>query len=202
MKLLFIITLIFSLLDADEIERIESIVSDIQKLRLDYENVQDKLMLLEIELKDEKQKNEILLKELEVKYNKIKNLENKIKNNKNININKKEEVKIIKEKVEICSENQRGKKSIFPKLQMRNESPVVAQSSSIDTTARTYRLNKIASLYRSTNGPKVIEWEERTSFTSNYRVNGWIRISGYFVDKVWTSPKDELWVKVEDVMPH
>lgn len=60
------------ILGADEIQRIESIVKDITELRIQYEECQDKLdsgssgtYSLEKKLKDEQQKNILLLSELE-----------------------------------------------------------------------------------------------------------------------------------------
>lgn len=65
--------------------------------------------------------------------------------------------------------------------------------------ARTFRMNKVAPIYDAPNGHTVETWEERRSFTSLQEREGWIRITGYFVDRVWQSARDRyLWVKAED----
>lgn len=196
MKLILIALLtLFVYSSADEIQRIESVVNDIKKLRVDYEKSQDDLSLALVKLKDERDKNAILLNELKMAENKsdklvnqIKILEKTQKLQKTANLNNKENDLI-------CLKNQIIDKSEFPKLQMKNPQPL---SEVIDTQAQTFRLNKDANIYDSVNGNKIAQWEERTSFTSNQRLESWIKITGYFVDKVWQKSTLDLWVKEED----
>jgi len=193
MKFVYIIVLLSLLVKADEIERIESLVTDIQKLRMSYDNTQEKLALANRLLEDEKQKNIILLSELENKENIINSLENKLKNLKNSdkqnNINSKK-YKKVKEKDILCVENPDNNENVFPQLQMRK--------SVVDTSAQTYRLNKDADVYDCIEGSVVQTWEQRTSFTSNYKEGDWIKVTGFFVDKVWQKAQQELWLHSND----
>jgi len=73
MKILFLAILVFSFLYSEEMQRIEDIVNDISKLRVDYEECSKQLQVqngsgdlidtLKHQLQDEKQKNSILNKE-------------------------------------------------------------------------------------------------------------------------------------------
>lgn len=58
----------------------------------------------------------------------------------------------------------------------------------------TFRLNKDSDIFNSVDGKVVYNWEEGRSFTSNQRYKGWIKITGYFLDKKWLRAKEELWV--------
>ena len=190
MKFVYIIVLLSLLVKADEIERIESLVTDIQKLRMNYDNTQEKLALANRLLEDEKQKNQILLNELETKEIKINKLENKLKsliNNEKSNSENIEKVKVID--IE-CSKNSNSDENVFPQLQMRK--------SVVDTSAQTYRLNKDADVYDRIEGSVVQTWEQRTSFTSNYKEGDWIKVTGFFVDKVWQKAQQELWLHSND----
>lgn len=195
-SILLAISFLFVTIYADEIQRVESMLSDIAKLRLSYANSQEELALISLKLEDEKEKNKILKKELEKSENEIKNLKNQINNTK---ISKKQnsvEKVIIKEKVEVCSKNQIKKDNQFPALQMRD---IDRKQIDIERTPQTYRLKRDAAIYTAINGDKIEEWEEQSSFTSNYRSNNWIKITGYFRDRVWHKAQRELWIKAQDV---
>ncbi|MEN8302647.1 MAG: hypothetical protein ABFQ64_01080 [Campylobacterota bacterium] len=90
MKLLLVVLIVSLSLNADEMKRIEAIVSDITKLRAEHEGCQTEAKIYSMQLKDERDKNKILLQEMnsfkdlykrEIEYkNRIVKLENKIKN--------------------------------------------------------------------------------------------------------------------------
>lgn len=90
----------------------------------------------------------------------------------------------------------------FPKLMMKDKkSSSSSTNSSVHTMkAGTFRLKNDSVIYDSINGNKVYEWEEKTSFTSNIRSDEWIKITGYFVNKVWQKSPKELWVKSINVI--
>jgi hypothetical protein len=80
----------------------------------------------------------------------------------------------------------------------------------VDTTAATaskkssgvFRMASDASVYSSPNGKVIETWEARRSFTGSSASNGWIHITGYFVNRVF-QPVDEgenLWVKENDTI--
>lgn len=196
MKFILLALSLFSLyVNADEIQRIESVVADIQKLRFDYDKSQEDLSLAQEQIRDEKQKNTILLNELKKVENEIKDLKNQIKSLENKSLSKSSKKVTIKEKNQKCLENKIEKKNEFPKLQMKNETK---QKQNRDTNSYTYRLNKNAKIYNAQDGAALFEWEERRSFTSNLKSGDWIRITGYFTDGIWHKSTKELWVKVED----
>ena len=94
----------------------------------------------------------------------------------------------------------------FPKLLMKERAakaekqPVkTVEAEAGDTLyfeASPFRLKADADIYDAPGGNIVAHWEERTSFTSNQKRNGWIRITGYFVEKKWRpSGEESLWVE-------
>lgn len=208
MRLLLIsLVLFFALLHADEIERIESIVNDITSLKKEYTNVQNSLVNMEVRLEEEKVKNKRLSLKEEKYQKKITSLENEIKKirkspkpkqNKQKTC-KKQEIKIIKniiriEKPLITQTTQESNK--FPNLLMKEE----YKGSEFDTHAYSYRVKKEAAIYDAMDGAKVDVWEEQTSFTSNVKTSKWIKITGYFVDKVWQPTTKEMWIKSSDAL--
>lgn len=182
--LLISLLTLFVYANADEIQRIESIVNDINTLRDNYEKSQDDLSLALVRLKDEKDKNSILLHQLKIAEDKSQKLENKL-NILEKKYNKKVSLTVVK----------RDNENKFPQLQMK-EGEISHQV--IETAAHAFRLNKDAIIYDAQDGNIVAEWEDRTSFTSNQKSGSWIKITGYFVDKVWQKSLEELWVKEED----
>ncbi len=92
------------------------------------------------------------------------------------------------------------KTETMPKLVMKpGYEPLSKPRDVVWDHARTYRMNKEAPIYDAPNGHAIETWEARRSFTSLQEREGWIRITGYFVDRVWKSARDRyLWVKAED----
>ncbi|QOP41181.1 hypothetical protein [Sulfurimonas marina] len=210
MKLVLSLFIVLSLSNGDEMQRLDSIVKDIENLRVNYDRSQEKLQECEVKLLDEQQKTTLLQTELKSsssankenkKYiDKINNLENQIKYIKSILKNKEEEIaklKLPKQekkksqiKVECSLENQINP---FPELKMR-------ESAWKSTKATTYRLKQDSAIYSDINGKKIGKWEKLTSFTSTLAVEGWVKISGYFVDKKWQKAKKSMWVKAANAL--
>lgn len=65
-----------------------------------------------------------------------------------------------------------------------------------------YRMAVNGSIYNAPGGSVVDTWEARRSFTAGEPSGGWVRITGYFVNRVWqpTSPDENLWVRESDVI--
>ncbi|MDQ1298215.1 MAG: hypothetical protein QG558_754 [Campylobacterota bacterium] len=61
---------------------------------------------------------------------------------------------------------------------------------------------KDAAVYSSPNGKAIDTWEARRSFTGSAASNGWIHITGYFVNRVFQAAGEgeSLWVKESDVI--
>lgn len=93
----------------------------------------------------------------------------------------------------------------FPKLMMKDAAPAAEPSpaavadeagESVYFKASPFRLNADADIYDAPGGEVVAHWEERTSFTSNEKRSGWVKITGYFVDKKWQpSGEESLWIE-------
>jgi len=80
----------------------------------------------------------------------------------------------------------------FPKLMMKGDVKIHSFKAS------SFRVNKLAPIYGDLKGNIIDEWEKETSFTSSQRTSTMIKITGYFIDKIWTKSKKDMWIKVED----
>lgn len=160
MKFLLLIFITFIFAEANEIQRVDDILKDINELRAKNQECQNNL--------DDK----ILMYQ-----NKILKLENIIKKQK----------KMLKPTPECEEQNS------FPKLKMKENAKIQSFKAS------AFRTNKLAPIYSDLKGKVIIdEWEKDTSFTSSQRTSSMIKITGYFIDKVWTKAKKDMWIKVED----
>ena len=207
MRVVYLFIFIFlTFSHADEIARMESIVSDIAQLRLNYEKSQESLNICRVNLKDEKEKNTLLTQELnsnisisekEKEYeSRIKNLENQINTLKNNKKQKYIKKQVKKEEKQVCLTNQIKDENLFPKLQVKNE---YGESETLSFfKPASFRANKKAPIYDAINGSQIDQWDEDTSFTSNQKTENWIKITGYFVEKVWKKALTEMWIKVQD----
>lgn len=256
MKLLLVVLMLSLLLNADEMKRIEAIVSDITKLRAEHKGCQTEAKIYALQLKDERDKNRILKHEMnsfkdlykrEIEYkNKILKLENKIKkqekllkvkestekdlitkNKPTIKIKEKEKkTLVIKEKTvenlvlvnceepnpfpklvmkkEFLKNDKKVKKIVIKKELSKIKKIVEPKRKEVEKLQRfkasAFRLNKNALIYDRVNGEKLYEWEKGTSFTSSIKTQNWVKITGYFVDRVWMRSSKELWIKTTDVI--
>ena len=126
-----VLFMLFTYASADDIQRVNSMVQSIKKLRNDYDNVVKELKICKLKLKQQQEKH----------------------------IN----VKAIRK-----------------------------------TKASSFRLNKDAIIYDNVDGKKILNWDKKTSFTSNIRTDKWIKITGYFVDRIWKKSKKNMWIKTSD----
>ncbi len=65
--------------------------------------------------------------------------------------------------------------------------------------ASTFRLIKESIIYDGIDGAVIDTWSEGTSFTSSQKTQNWIKITGYFISKVWLKAPNEMWVKLSNV---
>ena len=64
-----------------------------------------------------------------------------------------------------------------------------------------FRLKNDANIYDSFENPKKIAlWEAGRSFTSNQGTEHWIKITGYFHNRLWQAAKEPLWIHKSDVI--
>jgi len=210
MKLVLVVMLtIFVQLNAGEIQRIDSMLKSISNLRDTNVKLEGELSVCNIQLKDEQEKNIILKSELDLYSNyppkeedykqRIKKLKNQLKEANNL-LKTKEKCseKIIiktivkKEKVKTKENNLINQiieeENPFPKLKLKSKY----------VKASAYRVNKEAAIYDGINGTEIEKWEVKTSFTSNQETDKWIKVTGYFVDKIWRKSLRDIWVKQED----
>lgn len=202
MKLFFIsLVLLLNLLHADEIQRIESIINDINKLEVDYTRVQDDLVEMRMKLQEEKQITKSLRQDLELYSNSTKKEETHVKKILSL----KSEIKKLKKSLIIKEKTVKIKPIVKNNLNNQNcdddnEFPLLLMKEKLKcaTIAKTYRVKREASIYDGQNANEITIWEEATSFTSNYKTLEWIKITGYFVDKVWRASEKEMWIKTKD----
>jgi len=188
MRLLFIFLFIFlTYSSAGEIQRIEGIIDEISKLRSDYSKLEDELVLSQYELKDEREKNSILQEDLKLYTQQEAVYKSQISS---LDL----EVKKAKEDLAI-QENEIEK---LKNLNIKKSKNKIKENTSKHFKAHAFRANKFASIYDGISGKVVETWEPMTSFTSNEKKDGWIKITGYFVEKIWKPVSQELWIKSQD----
>ena len=199
MKYILFLTFLFISLNADEIKRIEAIVNEITQLRLEYTQCQDKLISQNksdlTSRKEEDYKNIIqdLNNQINIYKKDLKTKENTIKK---LSLNSSYKAKTKEKSLKNLDFNKCEVPNSFPKLMMKKEFQKKEQLEFFPASA--FRLNKQSAVYDAIDGDVVETWEEHTSFTSNQRTKSWIKITGYFVDKVWQSAQRELWVRSSD----
>jgi chromosome segregation ATPase len=193
LKILVVCIILASICFGDEIKRIESIVEDITKLRVQHKECTDLLANQVDHLDSEKQKVAILENQIK-KYEKLLKIKEKeILELKSSKSKKTEPKKIIKE---VYKEILVDKPNEFPKLVLKDK---YIKQNIQKTEPSTYRLKNNAYIYDAVNGKKIEEWENGTSFTSNVKSESWVKITGLFVNKVWLKAKSNMWIKLKDV---
>lgn len=181
MRYVFVFFLLLGFAYSNEIQRIEDIIKDISKLRLENERCKEELSgsdkLLEENIKLQKRVDE---------------LEEIVKKQK-ILLKTKEKT----EKKPFVQSEKCEKETPFPALIMKEEHKETSDEKSMIVTfkASAFRLKTDSIIYDAPNGENIDLWEKGTSFTSSSMMDGWIRISGYFVKRKWRKAQKEMWVK-------
>jgi len=189
-------------LNANEIDRMESIVQDIQDLRADYNKCLEK-----IDVKPEKSNskyNKLLkakeneINSLKKSYNRKLEIKDMLIKSLNNQINKIEKTK--NKQIQVCKNDNK-----FPKLMMKEgfkekekvvlkEEPIIEEKQT-EIKAASFRLISSSEIYSAINGNVVDDWENTRSFTSTLMTQNWIKITGYFIDKKWQAATQELWIE-------
>ena len=84
----------------------------------------------------------------------------------------------------------------------KTTTPLESSPSSSKKSSAVYRMASNASIYNAPNGHTIDSWEARRSFTGSSAYNGWIHITGYFVNRVFqgVGEGENLWVKESDAI--
>ena len=155
MKLLFSLFLMLTFIYADEIQRLDLIVKDIEQLRVNYDISQDELKKCQAKLLKSNDKNKIIKKYEE----NINNLENQIYFLNKIIKNKNIEIEILKNGKNknqiICKDGLENQIDEFPKLKMRNPTK---KDVAKDTTPTTYRVSQDSIIYSAIDGVEIAEY--------------------------------------------
>jgi len=198
--ILTVLMVIFMQLNADEIQRIESMVENISKLRSDYSLTQVKLEKCTAKLHNNFTTESDYRKKEKEYINRIVNLKNQLKKAKKTVVIKENNKSKNQVKLKVCLDNQKIESdNEFPELKMKKEF-VDQNSETLFFKASSFRVNHEAKIYDGVNSKVIDIWENRTSFTSNQRQGKWIKITGYFLDKEWKATTKEMWVKNCDVI--
>jgi len=90
----------------------------------------------------------------------------------------------------------------FPKLLKKEpqKSSSTQKAKSTNKASGVYRMRGENAVYDKINGEVIAIWEDRRSFTSNVSKDGWIKITGYFVDRKWRRAKNEIWIQKEHTL--
>ena len=173
-----------------------------------YKNTTKKYRKL---LKKEKQKNSALKKKMSsmsdlsmeldksldgVKAQDIKYLHREINKYRILLRIRDDKIKDLKNKLGSCSQSSAvdsSKKS--PKLATKNE--LQNKNGVKEFKSRPFRLKANSKIFNVPDGKIITEWEKDASFTSNKKLNNWVKITGYFVNKKWKRSKKEMWVQEE-----
>ena len=198
MKYILILFFLFSFLNSDEIERIESIVKDITQLRQKYKSSQDELKSKIINEKKQHEKIINLQNKIKMYEKKLKTKEKSIEKLKTKKINKICKPKKAKPIIVYRTQKLENPNK-FPKLILKKK---YIKYRKIRIKAKTYRLKVQADIYNATYGEKIDTWKEDTAFTSNekakaYKQDTWIKITGYFIENAWVAVRDKMWIKAK-----
>lgn len=186
MRAFFVLLLLLCTSYADEIQRIDLILKDIEKLRSDYGKCSEML-----------EKSSSLAEENRYLQSMVEELQNIVKKQEKLLKTKEKQ-----EKNQFFESKKCEQESGFPKLMMKNEpqEKQLEENEVITFEASAFRLKTDSFIYDAINGNSIGKWESGTSFTSNTMSGAWIKVSGYFVDRKWEKAQKEIWVKSAQVL--
>lgn len=87
-------------------------------------------------------------------------------------------------------------------LEIKPKLPSDSAGSKKQGKSSAYRMATNAPIYDAPGGSQIDTWEARRSFTAGNPSAGWVHITGYFINRVWTAAGEgeELWVRERDVI--
>ncbi len=188
---------LLSLSNADEISRINALVTEVHKLRVGYDSCQEQLQMLQKQKPTCKKTNK---KEYEVLRKKVSSLdENITRLQKENDALRTKLAKVQKEKEALEKSLKNQKKALVHEDSNKQEN--IKNEKQIQThitKPKTFRTLREAYIYDAPKGKVVAKWEKGRSFTSYMDAGEWVKITGYFINKKWTPAQKELWIKRAD----
>ncbi|MCD6173821.1 MAG: hypothetical protein J7J96_08585 [Sulfurimonas sp.] len=194
MKYLIISMILSLFVYAGEMDRIESIVKDIEVLRADYNKCTQELDINNIQ--NNEKSNKKCLKLLKIKEKENIYLKNRL-DIQNEELKSKDKI-INNLKNQINSKNKIFENANkFPKLMMKDskKEKKVIKEVEVNLKASTFKLLKDSDIYNSVNGEVIYQWKANSAFTSNKMTQNWMKITGYFIDNKWKRAPGKLWIK-------
>ncbi len=159
MKILFILSMVYLSLSANDVQRLYEIVSDVNNVQTD---------------------NTELLEQ------KVKRLEKKVKE-LTLALKQKEAQSHVKQNIPKEPQVARKTKAVLKTKPKKKSSQV-----------GTYRLLRDAYVYNEEDGEILYTWEKGRSFTSSKHTDRMIKVTGYFVNRIWRKAEKNMWVKSEN----
>ncbi len=228
MKYLMIVMILSLSIYADEMQRMEAVLKDIENLRSDYNRCikeldiknMDKTILkkdVDTRLKAQLQEKDKLMKEYKNLLDKermkntllIAKLDSQskysvINESKNNNTENEKYKNIIEKQHKDLESKDKIIKSLNNQIDVKNISVNLSTKDSIHKEiqfkAATFRLEKNSNIYNMIDGDILYTWDKNRSFTSGIMTQNWIKITGYFVNKKWVKAEDELWIKKVNIV--
>ena len=203
---------LFSPLFAQELEQIQSIVDEVTMLRMRYEACVQKKEALEQQVQTQDKTIEKLISDhalkalsCEAKPKEESSLSALLEENRRLSSDlakAQEELHLLKkERTQKQSHTGCADENPFQKLLMKEENEALISAEVVRfNKAVNYRLKHESEIYDAPEGKVVALWEEKRSFTSNTASRGWIKITGYFVQRKWRRAAEEMWVKETDAI--
>ena len=162
----------------------------------------DKIAKLEKLVKN--QEKLLKSKEYKIKTLKVSKINNmKIKEKSNKSLKKKEK------NIKNLGDFHCDKANKFPKLKLKKkyEKEVVNVSKKLKNNtqkikkvkASTYRVLFDTNVYDAIDGRVLQRWEKNRSFTSDIKSENWVKVTGYFVNRVWKKAENDIWLQASDV---
>ena len=157
-----------------KVEKLEQVSYEIKNLQSQIDEIKNKQLII----KDSIDNNKIL--------SKLAILDEKLKNIKTVdNSNIENQIKTLKQKSELLKEE-------LTKLKSTTFDYIVIKPTTLITIDDVNIYSK-----PDKNSKVITAWSKKTTFTSYKEKNGFIKITGYFINGKWTPNKKDWWIQKE-----
>ncbi len=112
-----------------------------------------------------------------------------------------QKVKRLEKKVReltLALKQKEAKAHIKQKTPMKPKVSVKTKPKKKSSQIGTYRLLRDAYVYNEADGEILYTWEKGRSFTSSKHTDRMIKVTGYFVNRIWRKAEKDMWVKSEN----